>query len=613
MVLGRARARQTRLGAGRQRKVLPIIIHGDAAFAGQGIVAESLVLGSLPGYDVGGTVHVIVNNLLGFTALPQESNCSRFATDLAKRLPIPIFHVNAEDPDAVVRVAAIAAEFRHRFHSDVLVDLIGYRRHGHSEVDDPTVTQPLRYAMIKRPSVALSALRRADARRSLRRGEAGAAGVSCRPEDRQPGQAQAASGADAGLLGPLTRAARFCPEYDVPTGLAAERIAELCQRMTRAPEGLPHPSQGAEALRAARADGRGQARLRLRRGRAACLRFPARAERRCGSAGRTRSAAPSISATPFWSTSRTSTLLSSATSQRRAGALRGLQLACSRRPQCLASSTATRATIPEALVLWEAQFGDFANGAQIIIDQFIAAGEAKWDLLSGLVLLLPHGYEGQGPEHSSARIERYLQLAANDNMQICQPSTAAQYFHLLRRQALRAWRKPLVVFTPEEHVAPARTPPPRSPTSPRRASATSSPTTRSTRHAACSSAPARSATPCASSASGARTARSESSSSNSSTPGPKTRCRPRSTSIPRPRDRLGAGGASQHGRLTYVMPQLRRMAGDRAVLSVKRSASRKPGHRLRQGPRAGRKERSSTSPSAHRAVHSVRPMPRNPG
>ena len=241
VVLGRARAWQTRLGQDGTHSVLPIMVHGDAAFAGQGIVAESLVLGSLPGYDVGGTIHVIVNNLLGFTALPQESNASRFASDLAKRLPIPIFHVNAEDPDAVVRVAAIAANFATAFTSDVLVDLIGYRRHGHSEVDDPTVTQPLRYAIIKDRPSALSALRRADAYRSLRRSEAGAAGVSGRPEDRQPDPAQTASGADAGLLGgyqgrPIpTRGRRdHWPR--------AERIADLCQRMTRVPEGFHiHP------------------------------------------------------------------------------------------------------------------------------------------------------------------------------------------------------------------------------------------------------------------------------------------------------------------------------------------------------------------------------------
>ncbi len=448
VVLGRVRARQTRVGKDGAEKILPIMIHGDAAFAGQGIVAESLVLGSLPGYDVGGTLHVIVNNLLGFTALPQESNASRFASDLAKRLPIPIFHVNAEDPDAVVRVAAIAANFRHRFHSDVLVDLIGYRRHGHSEVDDPTVTQPKRYALIK-------------SRPFLYQLYAEQIQVDPAAEVKQVQEEFLADQKTASLASKKSRLARmpsywsayrggaFLPEYDVPTGLAPDRIADLCQRMTRAPEGF-HIHPKVQKLYEQRAK-MGAGELPFDYGAAELLAFSSLL----------------VDGTPVRLSGQDSqrgtfnqrhAVLVDIESEERCFPLQHLS-ADQARFEVYNSMLSEAAVLgfeygysrdyPETLVLWEAQFGDFANGAQIVIDQFIAASEAKWNLLSGLVLLLPHGYEGQGPEHSSARIERYLQLAAGNNIQICQPSTAAQYFHLLRRQAMRPWRKPLVVFTPK--------------------------------------------------------------------------------------------------------------------------------------------------------------------
>jgi 2-oxoglutarate dehydrogenase E1 component len=448
VLLGRARAWQTRLGQHGARSVLPILVHGDAAFAGQGIVAESLVLGSLPGYDVGGTVHAIVNNLLGFTALPQESNASRFASDLAKRLPIPIFHVNAEDPDAVVRVAAIAANFRQRFQSDVLVDLIGYRRHGHSEVDDPTVTQPLRYAKIKsRPSLyqLYAEQMRIDPAEEVKQvqQEFLADQKTASQTQRKPRLAQMPDYWAAYKGGPLL------PEYDVSTGIAAERVADLCHRMTRAPEGF-HIHPKVQKLYDQRAQ-MGEGKLAFDYGAAELLAFSSLL----------------VDGTPVRLSGQDTqrgtfnqrhAVLVDIENEQRYFPLQHLD-ADQARFEVYNSMLSEAAVLgfeygysrdtPEALVLWEAQFGDFANGAQIVIDQFIAASEAKWNLLSGLVLLLPHGYEGQGPEHSSARIERYLQLAAGDNMQICQPSTAAQYFHLLRRQALRPWRKPLVVFTPK--------------------------------------------------------------------------------------------------------------------------------------------------------------------
>ncbi len=448
VVLGRARAKQERIGKGGKNAVLPLMIHGDAAFAGQGILAETLNMATLHGYNVGGTVHVIVNNLLGFTALPEESNSSRFSSDIAKRLPIPIFHVNAEDPDAVVRVAAIAAEFRNRFHSDIVVDLVGYRRHGHSEVDDPTVTQPRRYAMIKDhpPLYQLYAKR---------------IGVDPANEVHQVQQAflddqKAATKAEhVPLLRELPhywdayKGGELHPEDDVSTGLSSERINELVRSMTTYPSGFHiHPKvkklfeQRAEMGAGSRPFDYGMAELVAY---ASLLEAgtPVRLSGQDSQRGtfNQRHAVmvdteTEVKYIPLAHLSKGQGRFEVYNSLLSEAAVLGFEYGFAR-------------DYPEALVLWEAQFGDFANGAQIIIDQFIASSEAKWGLLSGIVMLLPHGYEGQGPEHSSARIERYLQLAANDNIQICQPSTAAQYFHLLRRQAMRPWRKPLIVFTPK--------------------------------------------------------------------------------------------------------------------------------------------------------------------
>ena len=236
--------------------MLPLIIHGDAAFAGQGILAESLNMATLHGYNVGGTIHVIVNNLLGFTAIPEESNSSRFSSDIAKRLPIPIFHVNAEDPDAVVRVAAIAAEYRHRFHSDVVVDLIGYRRHGHSEVDDPTVTQPRRYAVIKDHPPLYQIYAEQHRRRSGEPRRSRFSRSSSTTRRPRPRPTRCRSCAQLPDYWNPYKGGELLPEDDVPTGLPAERINELVLALTKYPERLPHSPQGEEAVRAARGDGR---------------------------------------------------------------------------------------------------------------------------------------------------------------------------------------------------------------------------------------------------------------------------------------------------------------------------------------------------------------------
>jgi 2-oxoglutarate dehydrogenase E1 component len=457
VAMGRARAKQTRRGADgpivdRSRdalnKVWPIVMHGDAAFAGQGILAETLNLADLKGYTVGGTVHIVVNNLIGFTTPAVQEHSSRFASDIAKRQSIPVFHVNAEDPDAVVRIGRLAAEYRAKFGSDVVVDLIGYRRHGHSEVDDPTITQPQKYDAIKNHAplwkiyAEKTGIDAADVSELVRKEYEGE-------------QTKAKSLKKMPHL-------RQLPSYWTPylhekgealvepeTGVAREKLEEITDGLMRIPEGFHLHPKLAKLLEQRAEMGHGKRAIDY--GFAEQLAFGSLV----------------LEGTPIRLTGQDSqrgtfnqrhaVLIDSETEHNY------LPLAHLSREQafceihnsplsefaCLGFEYGFSRDFPEALVLWEAQFGDFVNGAQIIIDQFLSASEDKWALPTGLVLLLPHGYEGQGPEHSSTRIERFLQLAAEDNVVICQPSNAANYFHMLRRQAKRSWRKPLIVFTPK--------------------------------------------------------------------------------------------------------------------------------------------------------------------
>ncbi len=448
VAMGRARAKQMRIGAEGRQRVIPILLHGDAAFAGQGIWAETLNYAFLEGFTVGGSIHVIVNNLIGFTTVPGESHSSRFSSDLAKRIPIPIFHVNAEDPDAVVRVGRIAIDYRYAFDSPVVVDLIGYRRHGHSEVDDPTITQPRRYRKIQAhlplyqiyaekigvdPAPSVEAVRK----------ELDAAQKSAEELEKNPPMRQ---------LPPYWsayRGGRYNASLEVATGVSANELAAISEGVSSYPASF-HIHPKVKKLLEQRAEmGKGNRPLDF--GMAEALAFgsllrlgtPVRLSGQDSRRGTFNQRHAALIDTeneeiyiPLANLSPDQARFEVYNSALSEAGILGFEYGYSR-------------DYPETLVLWEAQFGDFANGAQIIIDQFIAAGEDKWNLLSGVVLLLPHGYEGQGPEHSSARIERYLQLAARDNIQICQPSNAAQYFHLLRRQALRPWRKPLIVFTPK--------------------------------------------------------------------------------------------------------------------------------------------------------------------
>ena len=449
VTVGRTRAKQDRVGAGGAEKYLPLLVHGDGAFAGQGILAETLNYSDLKGYTVGGTVHVIVNNLLGFTTLPTELHSSRFAAQIARRQSIPIFHVNGEDVDAVVRVGRMALEYRYTFGSDVVVDMIGYRRHGHSEVDDPTVTQPLMYQAIKdHPALWEIYAEDVDARDV----QARVAAIRGEYEDAQK---KAGSITKKPTFRDLPKywdkyqGGRYKLDYEVDTAVPADHLREISQQLTTYPEDF-HIHPKVKKLLEQRAE-MGTGKRPLDYGMAEALAFGSLVK-----AGiPVRLSGQDTRRGTF--NQRHSVLLDIDDEKEYVP----LEHIADNQARCeIYNSTLSEAGVlgfeygysrdyPEALVLWEAQFGDFVNVAQAVIDQFISAGEDKWGLLSGVVLLLPHGYEGQGPEHSSARIERFLQLAARDNFQICQPSTAAQYFHLLRRQALRSWRKPLVVFTPK--------------------------------------------------------------------------------------------------------------------------------------------------------------------
>ncbi len=457
VAVGRARAKQTRHGLRGPyvdrsletlNKVIPIVMHGDAAFAGQGIWAETLNFADLRAYTVGGTIHIIVNNLIGFTTRPAQEHSSRFASDLAKRQSVPIFHVNAEDPDAVVRIGKLATEYRATFGSDVVVDIIGYRRHGHSEVDDPTITQPLLYERIKNHAplwkiyaerTGIDSTQVADSiRKEYEEEQTKARALKKIPHLRKLPEYWA----------PYNHG-RYKPEYEVDTGLTRERLEELTAGLVRVPDGFHVHPKIVKLLEQRSEMGHGKRAVDY--GFAEALAF----------------ASIVLEGNPIRLTGqdtqrgtfnqRHAVLVDTVTEHDYLPLchLSPNQAFCEiynsslSEAGCLGFEYGFSRDYPEALVLWEAQFGDFANGAQVIIDQFISAGEDKWNLPAGIVLLLPHGYEGQGPEHSSARMERFMQLAAEDNMQICQPSTAAQYFHMLRRQVRRAWRKPLIVFTPK--------------------------------------------------------------------------------------------------------------------------------------------------------------------
>jgi 2-oxoglutarate dehydrogenase E1 component len=457
VVEGQARARQRIRGdTEHRRKVLPLLVHGDAAFIAQGIVAETLNLSQLPGYSTGGTIHIVVNNQIGFTTLPRDARSSTYSTDLAKMIEAPIFHVNGDDPLAVKFVSDMAFDFRQRFSRDVVIDMYCYRRYGHNEGDEPSFTQPDLYAKIeKRPSVT-----------QLYRRELLEAGTLSEDD-------AASLETEFGLRLEMTRdevdviekrkasekarfresTAIFQPEYSSesePTAISQKMLRTIVDGLTRVPEGFqvqpkikrivldrqrkvfeeggPYEWHYAEALAF---------------GSLLLEGIPIRLSGQDSSRG-------------TFST-RHSVLYDEKTGKPYVPLM---HLAEKQARICIYNSPLSEAAVlgfdygysldyPKMLCLWEAQFGDFSNGAQTIIDQFIVSAESKWQRPSGIVLLLPHGYEGQGPEHSSARLERFLQACAEDNMQVCNLTTAAQYFHVLRRQMKRDFIKPLIIITPK--------------------------------------------------------------------------------------------------------------------------------------------------------------------
>jgi 2-oxoglutarate decarboxylase len=454
VVEGLARAKQDALPVDKDQaraRVLPVLMHGDAAFAGQGIVTETLNLADLKGYRTGGTIHFIINNQIGFTTAPEAGRSSIYSTDVAKMTQLPIFHVNGDDVEAAYRVLQTALDFRQQFHKDVVIDVVGFRRHGHNEGDEPSYTQPLMYQRVREhPGV-----RELYARQLIREGiisEDEAAGLI----------AERVRRFENALLGAKEIVARQQSLTELPaplaeddgssvieTGVARETIAEIAQALGVVPQGFSlNPKMVGQLARRAKmgagelpvdwafAEGLAFGSLLLE---GASVRLSGQDSGRGTFSQRhavlydTRTGQPWM---PLKELALNETRFDVFDSSLSEAAVLGFEYGYS----VIARDT---------LTLWEAQFGDFANGAQVIIDQFIAPGEDKWQQTSRLALLLPHGYEGQGPEHSSARLERFLQLCAENNLQVCYPSTPAQYFHLLRRQMKQAARKPLIVMTPK--------------------------------------------------------------------------------------------------------------------------------------------------------------------
>ena len=447
VVLGMARAFMDQIDADNY-SVLPILLHGDAAFAGQGVVAETLNFSQIKGFKVGGTVHVITNNQLGYTTAPHQSRSSEYSTDLAKMVQAPIFHVNADDPEACVHVARLAFAYRQEFNKDVVIDIIGYRRFGHNEGDDPSYTQPIMYRKIaERPSARTIYTQALIDRGDISVAEAESALDYFQDLLQQALNATREAAPPEGLLAkPAPPAAGVLPHIE--TGVPRATLDAVYAALSTTPEGFTvHPklARQLESRDAMWADGEvdwalGEAfAIGSLLHESTNVRLAGQDSRRGTFAHRHATLHDYETGeefTPLGELGGTNTEFWVYDSMLSEYAALGFEYGY---------SLANRDT----LVMWEAQFGDFVNGAQIIIDQFIVAGEDKWKECSGLVMLLPHGFEGQGPEHSSGRLERFLLLAAEDNIQVANATTAAQFFHLLRRQMVRPVNKPLIVFTPK--------------------------------------------------------------------------------------------------------------------------------------------------------------------
>ena len=451
VVIGMARARMDEIppDVSRRFPVMSILVHGDAAFAGQGVVAETLNLSLIKGYRVGGTIHVVVNNQLGFTTPPESARSSEYSTDIAKAVQAPIIHVNGDDPEACMRVARLAFAYRQRFHKDVVIDMVCYRRHGHNEGDDPSYTQPLMYRTIEQ----LRSVRMRFVETLVRRGD-------FTIEEAE----QALADFQARLQSALDEIRSSKPDEDfvaaphppgqgvlphVVTGVERPVLDRVYQALASTPEDFTvHPKLARQLSARDAMFAEGQVDWALAEAFAfGTLLLEDTSLRLTGQDTRRGTFSHRHSTLFDYNTGAEYVPLAPLTEGRDSR----IWIYDSLLSEYAALGFEYGYTVKnsDVLVMWEAQFGDFANGAQIIIDQFIVAAEDKWGQTSGLVMLLPHGYEGQGPEHSSARLERFLTLCAEDNIQVCQPTTAAQYFHLLRRQIRRDVRKPLIVTTPK--------------------------------------------------------------------------------------------------------------------------------------------------------------------
>jgi 2-oxoglutarate dehydrogenase E1 component len=451
---GRTRCKQDRLGDSRRQQVMTILIHGDAAFAGEGIVQETLNLSELNAYQTGGTLHIVINNQVGFTTEPDQGRSTTYATDIAKMLQIPIFHVNGEDPEAVAQVVSLAMDFRKEFHRDVVIDLYAFRRWGHNEGDEPRFTQPRMYAEIDRRA----SVREQYLGRLLKLGKITAEDAEQIQEERT---AKLEAEFEASKNEPFvpdtqTLAANWSDYFGGPepaeatdTSYDSDKLSGLLDALTRLPAEFSMNKKLKRPMAQRREMAEDKRPLDWASAEAAAfasllveghpIRMTGQDCQRGTFSHRhavlhdTSSGAAYMPLANLASDQAKIEVYNSPLSE--AGVLGfeyGFSLDC-----------------PDGLVAWEAQFGDFWNCAQVIVDQFIASAEDKWNRLSGLVMLLPHGFEGQGPEHCSARLERFLLMSAEHNIQVCQPTTPAQYFHLLRRQVLRKWRKPLIVLSPK--------------------------------------------------------------------------------------------------------------------------------------------------------------------
>ncbi|HZZ84377.1 MAG TPA: 2-oxoglutarate dehydrogenase E1 component [Anaeromyxobacteraceae bacterium] len=455
VVQGRVRAKQDRRGDVERKEVLPLLVHGDAAFAAQGIVAESLNMAALDGYSVGGTVHVVANNQVGFTTSPHDARSTTYATDVARMLQIPVFHVNGEDLEAVAQVVLLAIDFRQRFHHDAVIDLWCYRRHGHNEGDEPAFTQPVMYrAIAGRASLPTLEAERLVRERVATPEELGALSTAYRARLEEAYHASAAIAVtpSAPVLEGAERKYRggaIAGEAPVETAVKAEELAEVAKVLVTPPPGFNVHPKIAKLLEG-RAD-MAAGRRPLDWGMAEALAFGSLAwegvrVRLSGQDSRRGTFSHRHGVLYDTQSNRPYTPLAHLRQGQGPVELRDSPLS---EAAVLAFDYGYSLESADGLVIWEAQFGDFVNCAQVVLDQFLASSEAKWNKLSGLTLLLPHGMEGQGPEHSSARLERFLALSVEDNWQVVNLTTPAQIFHALRRQVLAPWRKPLVVMSPK--------------------------------------------------------------------------------------------------------------------------------------------------------------------